>query len=319
MGKPKHEIRYTIEPENCGHCGNLGAMKIVAQYEDIQPDKIEEYSVLAGPCCLVFQCPVCKKFQLQTYQYCDVFDGEYFDHEIVYPPPPKIPLGLPKKIANEYLTALKAKNGPPNAYGVLMTRAIELVCDDRKAKGKMLGEKINNLATRNEIPKAIADVARRLAWLRNKGAHASLGKLTKKEVPIIENLTRAILEYVYSAPYLVKQAEKALGTSQQTKSKTVSPPEKERTIIPIRTRIVKKVPMGIYFPISINTPDYENKFLKMISGQHLIMYGVYDMPTLSPDVREALFKNKYVKYVTEENRDMRYLAPSSYSPPAGLE
>jgi hypothetical protein len=49
--------------------------------------------------------------------------------------------------------------------------------------------------------------ARGLRQFRNVGAHAELGELTKEEAPILENLTRAILEYVSSAPLLIAQAD----------------------------------------------------------------------------------------------------------------
>jgi hypothetical protein len=37
-----------------------------------------------------------------------------------------------------------------------------------------------------------------------------LGELTENEAPILDNLSRAILEYVYSTPHLVEGARKAL-------------------------------------------------------------------------------------------------------------
>ena len=40
-----------------------------------------------------------------------------------------------------------------------------------------------------------------------------------REVPILESLSLAILEYVYSAPYLAEQAEMALGQLKQKSAK----------------------------------------------------------------------------------------------------
>ena len=59
-----------------------------------------------------------------------------------------------------------------------------------------------------EIPAKLVDVAAGIRRLRNIGAHADLGELTEGELPVLDDLTRAILEYVYSAPLLAKEAEK---------------------------------------------------------------------------------------------------------------
>jgi len=38
----------------------------------------------------------------------------------------------------------------------------------------------------------------------NIGAHASLGELSPTEIPFLDDLCRAILEYVYSGPQLIE-------------------------------------------------------------------------------------------------------------------
>jgi hypothetical protein len=112
-----------------------------------------------------------------------------------------------------------SKNISPNAYGVLLGRVLELVCEDRQAKGDSLHKKLQDLSTRGEIPTKLVDVARSLKDLRNVGAHASLGNLTADEVPILEDLTRAILEYVYGAPALAEAAVKRLNTLRRRSKK----------------------------------------------------------------------------------------------------
>ena len=60
-------------------------------------------------------------------------------------------------------------------------------------------------------------VAAGIRKLRNVGAHANLGEITEAELPVLDDLTRAILEYVYSAPLLATEAEERLAS---LKSKT---------------------------------------------------------------------------------------------------
>jgi len=83
---------------------------------------------------------------------------------------------------------------------------IELVCEDRGAEGRTLQKRLADLASKGEIPPKLADVAHGLRQLRNVGAHATLGELTPSEAPILQELTLAILAYVYSAPLLAKKA-----------------------------------------------------------------------------------------------------------------
>jgi len=109
------------------------------------------------------------------------------------------------------------RNIDANAYGVLLGRILELVCQDPNAIGKYLANKLGDLASKGEIPDRLVGVANGLKDLRNVGAHPTLGELTAVELPILDRLCRAILEYVYSAPYIANQAENCF---QQLKDKT---------------------------------------------------------------------------------------------------
>jgi hypothetical protein len=198
------------ESRQCGHCGNHSTMKVVAEFRDLSRPDPEHYPFSEGECYELLKCPACTKIELQSYSYSDAVDyGERpeFDYKTLYPLSPQIPPGLPKKVQEEYEAALKEKRRSPNAYGVLMGRVLERVCDDKKAKGRMLGEKLKSLSNIKDFPSTLAFP---LNEFRVIGAHAAVGDLTVKEVPIIENLTRVILESIYTAPYLVHQAQKSL-------------------------------------------------------------------------------------------------------------
>jgi hypothetical protein len=89
-------------------------------------------------------------------------------------------------------------------------RVLELICLDREARGTTLNEKLQDLAKRGNIPGPLGEMAHQLRALRNVGAHATLGELTSQEVPILDDLCRAILEYVYTAPNLITQVKKRI-------------------------------------------------------------------------------------------------------------
>jgi hypothetical protein len=67
------------------------------------------------------------------------------------------------------------------------------------------------LSERGEIPSKLVDVADKLRALRNVGAHAGLGELTPDDIPIVEDLCRAILDYIFTAPFLAQRAEESLS------------------------------------------------------------------------------------------------------------
>ncbi len=219
--------RQTTGFIECIHCGNRAPMNILAKYyASTIPNDDDEFSHYRyreeGYHYQLLLCLACKEVTFWRY-----FESEYVDDdmpfEILYPSTLSRLSGLPSRIQRAYEIALKVRPIDVNAYGVLLGRILEMICEDRKATGKDLNEKISNLATKNEIPGNLANVAHGLRRLRNIGAHASLGELTPQEIPILDNLCRAILEYVYVAPSLAAQAEQRFNSLKRKK------PDKEET------------------------------------------------------------------------------------------
>lgn len=208
MGSPK-EKSFTEEIK-CTYCGNLAPMEIVAVFSRVSEvcDERSKFSWEEGPVWQLLSCPACLEISLRKVYYHDGFTPEEWKKEILYPTSVNKIIGLPAKVKVAYETALKVSNIDPNAYAVLLGRVIDTVCIDRKAKGDSLAERIKDLANKNEIPCRLADIAHQLRQLRNIGAHADLGNLTKDEIPILSDLCKAILEYVYTAPALIDQVKK---------------------------------------------------------------------------------------------------------------
>ena len=203
MGKNEIEFTQTFD---CIHCGNNAPMKIVARYSEVGSE-VGEFD--QGNVFELIACPACHKIILRKYYWHELTIDD-IEYKILYPVNTKIPIGLPDNIKRAYLSSVKVKNIDANAYAVLLGRTIEMVCEDRQAKGDTLAKKLSDLSVKGEIPKKLVNVANNLRNLRNIGAHPSLGELTEQEIPILDNLCRAILEYVYSAPSLVKQAQEIL-------------------------------------------------------------------------------------------------------------
>ncbi len=172
-------------------------------YYRYQPEEGYKYELLL--------CLACKEVTLRKYFEADYADPEEVTIETLYPSAKSRLSGLPYRIQNAYQISLKVRVIDANAYAVLLGRILEMVCEDRKATGKNLFSKLQDLAAKGEIPAKLVGVADNLRHLRNVGAHASLGELTKDEIPILDDLCRAILECVYSAPYLAEKAQQHLN------------------------------------------------------------------------------------------------------------
>lgn len=204
----------------CGHCNNISKMEVIGSIGDIVDEVDPEYGPMGqhGTYYDVFRCPACHKPNIVCYGWHDGMESEdEVDYEFLYPLDKSIPLGLPANILSTYKAAEKVKTIDVNAYAILMRRLLELVCIDRNATGKTLALMLKDLANKNEIPEKLVQVANGLKNFGNIGAHAGIGELSEKEIPIVKALTKAILEYIYSAPYLTSVAENKLNSIKTKK------------------------------------------------------------------------------------------------------
>ena len=171
---------------------------------------------------LVLKCPACHKVNLVTYFWREDWDEEDTEkYELLYPKNDKIPLGLPGEIKTSYIAAEKVKTIDVNAYAILIRRLLEMVCLERGARQDTLAKMLKELADKNDIPDKLVNVAKGLRNFGNIGAHAGSGELSKNEMPILQALATAILEYLYSAPHLATIAENKLN-SIKSKARTTT-------------------------------------------------------------------------------------------------
>jgi len=219
MAKSNKEIKLSSVRE-CRHCGNKSRMQILGKIEDFETNYHDDYPIEEGKGYELFKCASCENVELQSFDYCDAVEEMYFSYKTLYPMAQTMPAGLPEKVKSEYLASLKQKNISPNSYGVSMGRVLESACKDKRAKGRMLGQQIADLVKRGLIPPQLETVAFSVNKFRIVGAHAGMGDLTAAQVPIVENLTRAVLEYLYSAPYFLAEAKKSLRGLRKRKKRS---------------------------------------------------------------------------------------------------
>jgi len=200
---------------SCGHCSNISPMKIIGSVNDTVTYVDPEWGPMqeSGTIYCVLECPACKKTNIVSYGWHDGMESDdEVEYEILFPQDNTFPIGLPENILSTLKAAEKIKTINVNAYAILLGRLLELVCLDRNAKGETLALMLKDLADKNEIPEKLVSIAKGLRDFRNIGAHAGLGELSEKEIPIVKALCSAILEYIYSAPHLATIAETKLNS-----------------------------------------------------------------------------------------------------------
>lgn len=146
----KKEKKYT-RALLCRHCNNTTAMEIVTNHRSLKnlaDDDPRAMPVMEGDIFQLLVCPACQGVTLGKYFYADYMPDEENDNEattILYPPSAKFPTALPPRVMSSYQAAVKVRGIDPNAYGVLLGRVLELLCEDRKADGDTLYKKLEDL------------------------------------------------------------------------------------------------------------------------------------------------------------------------------
>ena len=219
--------RLTAAPHLCRHCGNSGLLYVLREYS-------EEEDASGGDTAWrtweLVRCP--------PYGGISLLFSQGTEHEVqgileeggspeliltdtVYPPGELHPKGLPEEVASALEAAERVKPIDFNGYAVLLGRVIERVCADRDARGDNLFEKLKNLEEKGEIPPKLVRVASQFRRMRNIGAHADLGELSAGEADLLSDLCRALLESIYTVPYLAKLAENRAASVRRSRKRRV--------------------------------------------------------------------------------------------------
>jgi predicted RNA-binding Zn-ribbon protein involved in translation (DUF1610 family) len=202
----------------CKHCGFKGPLEhkgdvtVYKQEEEVpQIGGVLEYDHNLG----IFLCPACNEVSIVSYVW-SVEVGEVVHEETLYPTT-RDNSALPGRVRQRFDAAHKVRKIDPSFYAVGVRRMLETVANEKKAKGKDLFEKLDDLVSRDLIPAPLARAAHQLRRLGNLGAHDEEIELEEEDVPAIESLADAILEYLYRAPAKISAVEKSLKARKPTK------------------------------------------------------------------------------------------------------
>lgn len=200
----------------CRHCLEERDLEIIGRINDfktVENKKIGSYE--QGNLYQLLECTTCEGLVFRKTFFIKPRDeGKTKDQitwDVIYPEEKSLFSRLPKSVKNEYLSARRVKNVDSNAYGAMLGRVLEAVCEDQGTTKAHLSKKLEELVNEDLVPEEIHKLAERLKELRNVGAHVDVGNLTEDEIPILEKITEAILEHLYSIPSLIKEADERLN------------------------------------------------------------------------------------------------------------
>lgn len=201
--------------ENCYHCGNKGLLNIVGSHTEkfggyfINENGEQDNDLSESFTWLMLSCPVCRFITLkQNYTnecyYDPRSDTQMFDYEVLYPEN-KINLhNVPKDIASSFEAALKIRNINSDLTLISLRKTLELICNEKKATGKTLDAKIQDLINSNIFPKEFKDASWIIRKLGNEAAHSNETTVHNNDVKEITNLLYTIINYLYVTPYKIK-------------------------------------------------------------------------------------------------------------------
>lgn len=205
----------------CPHCGNRAPQRLVHRQQYLErawslTDGIEDEHPWSS---FVAVCETCDHLLVYDNTGDQLEDGKFHLGDLVYPESGQLHRSVPGTIAEVYKEAYRIKTLAPNAFAVQLRRAIEALCEDRKAKRGNLQVRLKDLAEKGEIPPVLAEATDALRILGNIGAHGVGESIHPLQTFAINEFFRAVVEYVYVAPSKLREFKRELKRSVETAAK----------------------------------------------------------------------------------------------------
>ncbi len=197
----------------CAHCGNTAPQKLVLNHSCREDGYNNEGIRSEGEIPVEYYVAVCETCNaiLLYYDFGGTLDEKDFtSSDLVYPKKNEMDASVPASVKSCYSEADRIKNLAPNAYAVLIRRALEAICDDRSVGKGSLQQRLQILAERGELPANLVEMTTVLRLLGNIGAHGVTQGVTVPDAWAMDGFFWAIIEYVYIAPKRLKEFRRSL-------------------------------------------------------------------------------------------------------------
>jgi hypothetical protein len=161
----------------------------------------------------VLRCVTCRDISLLGQ-----LEGEGWNSATLqYPSDYDLDPCVPALVASNYREARRVQSTSPNAFAVLLRRALEALCDDRGVPSGTLATRFKKLADKGDIPGKLAEISSVLRELGNAGAHQTAQRVTVPLTWTMDKFFRTLIEYVYVAPDKLFSFQKELKKYEKRK------------------------------------------------------------------------------------------------------
>ena len=186
----------------CPHCSNENHHELLVNHNLVPPSYDSDGKPTEGPSATyqVFKCSTCKDISVYF-----AFDGD--PPQLQYPQDHLLDPCVAVSVRKIYREAKAVQNRSPDAFAIMMGRALEALCDDKGVSSNNLYESLKKLANDRIIPPVLIKMGSALRLLRNAAAHHTNQEITVPQTLVVDKLFRAIIEYVYIAPELLADFE----------------------------------------------------------------------------------------------------------------
>jgi hypothetical protein len=202
----------------CPHCCNQAPQRLVHKQRYLE----KAWSVSDGTetehpwSTFVAVCETCGHLLLYDNPGDQVDDKDFHVCDLEFPKSGTLHTSVPDVVRKVYEEAWRIRVIAPNAFAVQIRRAVEVICEDRKAKKGPLAVRLADLAEKGELPPTLAETSDILRILGNIGAHGIDESIHPTQAHAIDEFFRAIVEYVYIAPHRVTQFKASAKKSRKS-------------------------------------------------------------------------------------------------------
>jgi hypothetical protein len=191
----------------CPHCGNNTPQESVyeqpCKWSPLEEEELQDLPLIY----YVATCGTCNHLLLYSLLGEEPDEQGFIDSNLEFPARDSWYSYVPQTVLDAYAEAARIKLLAPNGFVNQIGRALEALCDDRGARGGALHNKIKDLLDRNELPATLALGLPLLKGFRNVGSHNDSNPIKLSQVDAIDKFFRAVVEYVYVAPSMLKALE----------------------------------------------------------------------------------------------------------------
>ena len=210
----------------CSNCNNDTLMEIYARNKIENGDIFEDTYYYDEQ--IVLRCPSCKSFNIinaywdnshgkviDSKQYEDIYNGDNVFESVLYPIESELSNGangiVPSNILKSFRKSLELKSIDSESCLVKLRKTIELICNDKKATGHDLNEKIKKLFELGILPPTLKSASNITRKLGNMGAHESEVEISITELSSTIKLVEYIIKYIYILPNGIEMLEKKIN------------------------------------------------------------------------------------------------------------